>query len=161
MRNSFIRIVTFFLCSFVVLYFGFARLFPEPVDDADIAAVKEAISAQIVAGKTEILVSEVFPAGDFSNSQLCMRSFEGETGGYGIIFFFSPSSNKDAGKKTVQPGVKVMKTFIRSVRAGDRGYNFKFDNSDNWACAPYTRAVFNVVQDAQTKRSSLILAEKP
>ncbi|MDF3025392.1 MAG: hypothetical protein K0R10_2753 [Alphaproteobacteria bacterium] len=160
MRNSLIRIATFFGCSFAILYFGVALMFPEPVDDADMAAVKDALSAQISAGKTEIPVSEIFPQRDFGGAQFCMKSFESETGIYGLSFFSQPSSQKNASQQAASVEAKSMATFTRSVRAGGRTYRFNFEDARKWDCAPYVSAVFRVVQDSQTERFSLLLTER-
>lgn len=132
-------------------------MFNEPSDSPDIVAVKDALKAQIAVGKIEISVAAVFTADHPKDTQICMRFFEPEIGGYGVLFFFPRSADKDAGNREVLSHMKPMKTYATGFKVGDRMYNFKSTEAGRGECQPYANAVFRVEQDLRAKHFNLVL----
>lgn len=134
-------------------------MFQEPIDSPDIAAVKDALKAQIAAGKIEIPAAAVFREDHSEDAQICMRFFEPEIGGYGVLFFFPRSGNKGAGDREALSDMKPIKTYTTGFKVGDRTYHFKSKEIGRGECQPYANAVFRIEQDLRAKHFNLVLGK--
>lgn len=119
--------------------------------------MKESLKAQIAIGKVEIPAAAVFTGSYTKDTQICMRFFEPEIGGYGVLFFFPRSADKDAGDREVLSDMKSMKTYVAGFKVGDRTYHFKFKEVGRGECQLYANAVFRVEQDLRAKHFNLVL----